>query len=122
MTVFESNPKLGGMLRYGLPEYKIPNDVLDYEINAITGRDSCTVNRDSEQLCPFRHGVASALFYPYPAYHDRVAAIQEADGHLPRSTAVIRGNILHPFLQSIQRHCFFTSGHYSPSFRIFLSL
>ncbi len=35
VTVFEAAPKLGGMLRYGLPEYKIPKDVLDYEINTI---------------------------------------------------------------------------------------
>ncbi len=35
VTVLESSPKLGGMLRYGLPEYKIPSDVLDYEINMI---------------------------------------------------------------------------------------
>lgn len=34
-TVFEGAPKLGGMLRYGLPEYKIPSDILDYEIAAI---------------------------------------------------------------------------------------
>ena len=35
VMVFESKPKLGGMLRYGLPEYKIPRDVLDYEMNMI---------------------------------------------------------------------------------------
>jgi len=35
VTVYESAPKLGGMLRYGIPEYKIPHDVLDYEINTI---------------------------------------------------------------------------------------
>jgi len=35
VTVFEGAPKLGGMLRYGLPEYKIPKDVLDYEISTI---------------------------------------------------------------------------------------
>jgi len=35
VTVFEAAPKLGGMLRYGIPEYKIPKDVLDYEISAI---------------------------------------------------------------------------------------
>lgn len=35
VTVFEGAPKLGGMLRYGLPEYKIPDDVLDYEISMI---------------------------------------------------------------------------------------
>ncbi|MCK5228605.1 MAG: FAD-dependent oxidoreductase, partial [Desulfobulbaceae bacterium] len=37
VTVYESMPKLGGMLRYGIPEYKIPKNVLDYEINTILG-------------------------------------------------------------------------------------
>lgn len=35
VTVFEAMPKLGGMLRYGLPEYKIPKNILDYETTAI---------------------------------------------------------------------------------------
>lgn len=35
VTVFEAADKLGGMLRYGLPEYKIPRDVLDHEIGTI---------------------------------------------------------------------------------------
>jgi len=35
ITVFEAAPKLGGALRYGFPEYKIPKEILDYEINTI---------------------------------------------------------------------------------------
>ncbi|MDH4157904.1 MAG: molybdopterin-dependent oxidoreductase, partial [candidate division Zixibacteria bacterium] len=35
-TIFESLPKPGGMLRYGIPEYRLPKDVLDKEINWIT--------------------------------------------------------------------------------------
>lgn len=35
VTVFEAAPKLGGALRYGFPEYKIPRDVLNYEVNTI---------------------------------------------------------------------------------------
>ncbi|MEW6220954.1 MAG: formate dehydrogenase subunit alpha [Thermodesulfobacteriota bacterium] len=35
VTIFESLPKLGGMLRYGIPEYRIPKKVLDYEIAQI---------------------------------------------------------------------------------------
>jgi formate dehydrogenase major subunit len=34
-TIFESLPDLGGMLRYGIPEYRLPKDVLDKEINWI---------------------------------------------------------------------------------------
>lgn len=35
VTVFEADDKLGGLLRYGIPEYKIPKKVLDYEIGTI---------------------------------------------------------------------------------------
>jgi len=35
ITVFEVLPKAGGMLRYGIPEYRLPNDVVDQEIAAI---------------------------------------------------------------------------------------
>ena len=36
VTVFEKHPKLGGMMQYGIPDYRVPRDVLDYEINRIT--------------------------------------------------------------------------------------
>lgn len=35
VTIFEAMPKLGGMLRYGIPTYKIPRKILDYETNTI---------------------------------------------------------------------------------------
>jgi formate dehydrogenase major subunit len=35
VTVFDAMPKLGGMLRYGIPEYRLPKEVLDEEIALI---------------------------------------------------------------------------------------
>ncbi len=35
VTVFESLPKPGGMLRYGIPEYRLPRSILDAEIQKI---------------------------------------------------------------------------------------
>jgi len=35
VTVFESLPKAGGMLRYGIPVYRLPREVLDGEIQKI---------------------------------------------------------------------------------------
>lgn len=35
VDVFESAPKAGGWLRYGIPEYRLPNDLLQAEINNI---------------------------------------------------------------------------------------
>ncbi len=35
VTIFEAMPKLGGMLRYGIPEYRLPKEILDEEIYLI---------------------------------------------------------------------------------------
>jgi formate dehydrogenase major subunit len=35
VTIFEASPKLGGALRYGFLEFRIPRDVLNYEIDTI---------------------------------------------------------------------------------------
>ncbi|MDR1687197.1 MAG: FAD-dependent oxidoreductase [Clostridiales bacterium] len=35
VTVFDAMPKMGGMLRYGIPEYRLPKDILDKEISVI---------------------------------------------------------------------------------------
>ena len=37
VTVFEQRPELGGMLRYGIPRYRLPADMLDNDINIILG-------------------------------------------------------------------------------------
>jgi len=34
-TIFEAMPQLGGMLRYGIPEYRLPKKTLDWEIDGI---------------------------------------------------------------------------------------
>ncbi|MCL5122976.1 MAG: FAD-dependent oxidoreductase, partial [Deltaproteobacteria bacterium] len=36
-SIFEAAPVLGGWLRVGIPEYRLPRDVLDKEINHIVG-------------------------------------------------------------------------------------
>ncbi len=35
VDIFDAMPKLGGMLRYGIPEYRLPKKVLDWEIQGI---------------------------------------------------------------------------------------
>mgnify|MGYP000826042054 CR=1 FL=1 len=35
VTIFEAMPKLGGMLRYGIPEYRLPKSVVDEEVATI---------------------------------------------------------------------------------------
>ncbi|GFK92954.1 NADPH-Fe(3+) oxidoreductase subunit beta [Fundidesulfovibrio magnetotacticus] len=37
VTILEAMPKLGGMMRYGIPEYRLPKAILDREIATVTG-------------------------------------------------------------------------------------
>ncbi|MCL2088647.1 MAG: FAD-dependent oxidoreductase [Oscillospiraceae bacterium] len=51
VTVFEAMPEMGGMLRYGIPEYRLPKSVLSSEIKTIqeTGivfRNNIQIGRD----------------------------------------------------------------------------
>ncbi len=52
VTVFDAAPKMGGMLRYGIPEYRLPKAVLDKEIALIaalgvTLRNNVKIGRDN---------------------------------------------------------------------------
>lgn len=37
VEIFEANAHAGGMLRYGIPPYRLPNDIIDKEVQGITG-------------------------------------------------------------------------------------
>ncbi len=52
VTLFESHSKLGGMMRYGIPEYRTPRDMLDQEIDRIidTGVEVRTSTRVGEDI------------------------------------------------------------------------
>lgn len=44
VTVYDKMPKMGGMLRYGIPQYRLPKEVLDLEVQSIEEMDVKLVN------------------------------------------------------------------------------
>ncbi|MFQ5857107.1 MAG: FAD-dependent oxidoreductase [Anaerolineae bacterium] len=71
VTVFESEEEPGGMLRYGIPEFRLPRDVLRREVDdilnaSITLRTSIRVGRDIafEELCADYDAVVLAVGLP----------------------------------------------------------
>jgi NADPH-dependent glutamate synthase beta subunit-like oxidoreductase len=44
VVIHDSSPQPGGMMRYGIPEYRLPRDVLDAEINRIVDMGVTIVN------------------------------------------------------------------------------
>ncbi len=48
VTIFDQQPKMGGMLRYGIPQYRLPKEVLDAEIKII--EDAGVVMKNNVKL------------------------------------------------------------------------
>ena len=51
VTIYEAQPAAGGMLRYGIPEYRLPKKVLDHEIELVRRKGvrfvfNCRVGKD----------------------------------------------------------------------------
>ncbi len=44
VTIFEALPKSGGWLRYGIPQYRLPKEVLDAEVKTITDLGGIEIN------------------------------------------------------------------------------
>ncbi|MFP4225771.1 MAG: FAD-dependent oxidoreductase, partial [Desulfobacterales bacterium] len=73
-SIFEAMPKMGGMLRYGIPEYRLPKKVLDWEIDGILnlGVDYHTnvrLGRDFEFGALIAAGF-DAVFFSIGAWND----------------------------------------------------
>ncbi len=73
-SIFEAMPRLGGMLRYGIPEYRLPKKVLDWEIEGIlnTGIEHHTnvrLGRDFEFGSLIAAGF-DAVFFSIGAWND----------------------------------------------------
>lgn len=47
VTIFEQRKKLGGMLRYGIPNYRLPREILDKEIDFILSTGIKTITNTS---------------------------------------------------------------------------
>lgn len=76
--VFERFSKAGGMLRYGIPEYRLPKDVLDREIRRLEKMgiefELGKAIRDAAQLQTLRQDYA-AVFIGIGAYKSKVMCI-----------------------------------------------
>jgi len=51
VTIFDAFHKLGGVLRYGIPEFRLPNEVIDKEIETVVAM-GC---RDQNKFCGRSH-------------------------------------------------------------------
>ncbi|MBW2259101.1 MAG: FAD-dependent oxidoreductase, partial [Deltaproteobacteria bacterium] len=83
VTIFEALPVLGGMLRVGVPEYRLPKDVLEKEIKTIFGlgievKTGVRIGEDMKLADLFDQGY-KAVFVAVGAHEDRKLGIAGED-------------------------------------------
>lgn len=82
-TIYEMMPNLGGMLRYGIPEYRLPKKVLDWEIEGMLelGIDShCNVEFGKDITAKSLHEDGyDAIFLAVGAWNEHTLKIEGAD-------------------------------------------
>ncbi|SHE98628.1 NAD(P)-binding protein [Clostridium fallax] len=96
VTVFEKNSKLGGMLRYGIPNYRLPRNILEDEISVIlsTGIDIKTgieIGKDFN-VAKLREDFDS-VFISIGAHEDRKLGIEGEDAKGVMSAVQMLKNI-----------------------------
>ena len=75
VTIVDAMPKMGGMLRYGIPEYRLPKKVLDAEIDEIASLGVAMKNN-------YRIGV-DATFEEFKSQYDAVVVAIGAWSSMP---------------------------------------
>jgi len=89
VTIFEALPKAGGMLRYGIPDYRLPPEILDEEIESIlnmgaTLKTEQALGKDFTIKSLFEEGF-NAVFLAIGAHKSSVMRVdgEDLDGVLP---------------------------------------
>ncbi len=82
VEVFERQPKLGGMLRYGIPKYRLPHKRLDEEIQSIISTGvKVHLNTDIPNEIPFKELEQNfdSVFVSIGAHNDKKINIDNED-------------------------------------------
>jgi NADPH-dependent glutamate synthase beta subunit-like oxidoreductase len=93
VTIFDAGPAAGGMMRFGIPKYRLPRDVLDAEVRRILDMGvTLEVNRKVEDLiATMREGRFDAAFLAVGAHIGRRAYIPAGDSsHILDAVALLR--------------------------------
>jgi len=83
VSIFEKMPALGGMLRYGIPEYRLPKKTLDWEIQGILDlgiEATCNVALGKDFTLDFLRAEGyDAVFMAVGAWRDRGLGLENCD-------------------------------------------
>ena len=93
VTVLEAGPMVGGMMRFGIPKYRLPRDVLDAEMQRIValGVEVRLNTKVADIAQTMKHGGFDAAFLAVGAHIAKRAYIPAKDSsHILDAVAVLR--------------------------------
>ena len=94
VTIYEAGPKLGGMMRFGIPQYRLPRNIVDAEIARIEAMGvSIQLNRKVENLeMAIKEGAFDAVFLAIGAHLSKRVDIPGPDtGRMIDASALLKG-------------------------------
>lgn len=97
ITVYDENDKIGGWLRYGIPDYRLDKDILDYEIGLIK-------EQGVEFQLSKKYGVDFTLDELRKSYSAILFATGEDDGKTLKEFEVFGGIKAVDFLKNIGKY------------------
>jgi glutamate synthase (NADPH/NADH) small chain len=120
VTVFERDDRLGGLLRYGIPDFKMPKDIIDrrieqlraegttFKVNAEIRPDDVTALRADFDAVVLAVGALAPRELSTPGCE--LAGVHQAMQYLPQGNRVQAGDIAAPDIDARGKHVIIVGG------------
>ena len=120
VTVFERDDRVGGLLRYGIPDFKMPKDIIDrrlaqmvaegteFRVNARVGRDDAARLRSEHDAVVLAVGALAPREVTTPGRD--LLGVHQAMTYLPQGNRVHAGDIAAPDIDASGKHVIIIGG------------
>ena len=120
VTVFERDDRVGGLLRYGIPDFKMPKDIIDRRLAQMTAEGTVfqvNTNIGPDEIARLR-GEHDAIVLAVGSLRQReitipgreLAGVHQAMQYLPLGNRVQAGDIATPEIDAAGKHVIIIGG------------
>jgi len=120
VTVFERDDRIGGLLRYGIPDFKMPKDIIDrrlaqmiaegteFRVNTRIGAESAARLRNDHDAVVLAVGALAPRELTTAGRH--LVGVHQAMEYLPQGNHVHAGDIPAPEIDAAAKHVIIIGG------------
>jgi glutamate synthase (NADPH/NADH) small chain len=120
VTVYERDDRIGGLLRYGIPDFKMPKDIIDrrlsqmsaegttFRVGSAIGPTDAAALRDRFDAIVLAVGALAPRELTYPGRE--LHGVHQAMTYLPQGNRVQAGDIDAPEIDAVGKHVIIIGG------------